>query len=204
MSSQSTVQVTLAHLPLQSTLYRCQFHVRHPKYTKAHYQCPPSLSGPSGLGHKNQSSKSQGGHRTFAKQEAEGKEGEGYTESLNRGRTGLGEALQDLPKVEHTTHTLQLGQDWSCSGSTLFLTPTEAEAVTFFFLLWLLFPLHLCSPSTSLPALVKATTSLLWQEHFQISFPNYGNRCSPQGFIHLSPSDPGFHSFSCMLPIQFL
>lgn len=64
-------------------------------------------------------------------------------------------------------------------------------------------PLYLCSPSTNIPALVKATTSL-WQEHFQIPFPNYGNTCSPQGFLHLSPSDSGFQSFSSMLPLQFL
>lgn len=111
-----------------------------------------------------------------------GREGEGWggRGRLHRIPEERREALQDLPKVEHTNYTLQWGQDWSFSGSALqvFLTPTEAEAGTFFFLLWLSRPLHLCSPSTSVPALVKATTSLLWQEHFQISFPKCANTFS--------------------------
>lgn len=50
------------------------------------------------------------------KGKGEGK-GKGKTESLERGRTGLGEALQDLFRLEHINYTLHLGQDWSFSGS---------------------------------------------------------------------------------------
>lgn len=73
-------------------------------------------------------------------------------------------ALQDLPKGEHTTHTLGwLGQDWSCSGTALytFLSPTEAVAWAFLLPSWLLRPLHLHHPSTSVPTLVKATIPLM-------------------------------------------
>ena len=92
------------------------------------------------------------------------KERKDYAEPLDQGRTGFRGALQDLPNGEHTNYTLGwLGQDWSCSGTALyaFLSPTEAVAGAFLLLLQLLCPLHLCSPSTSVPTLVKATTSLL-------------------------------------------
>lgn len=90
------------------------------------------------------------------------KERKDYAEPLDGGRTGLGDALQDLPTGEHTTYTGVAGPglvlQWNCF---ICIRLTEAAAGAFLLLLWLLCHLHLHSPSTSVPTLVKATTSLL-------------------------------------------
>lgn len=129
-------------------------------------------------------------------------------EPLDVGRTGLGEALQDLPKGEHTTYTLgQLGQDWSCgrTASYAFLSPTEAVAGAFLLLLWLLCPLHLHSPSTSVHTLVKATTSLLCLAR---TLPNFLFQTI---IIHISHGASAIcyllilaFTVSPVLPLQFL